>query len=78
MEKLSADIWSYKSYMAKYLLVSRNAKEVVDVQRLNGNLNDAKEYFQNRKQFESKSDFERLYEVKQEEKKEQQIYRDFR
>ena len=64
--------------MAKYLLVSRNAKEVVDVQRLNGNLNDAKEYFQNRKQFESKSDFERLYEVKQEEKKEQQIYRDFR
>ena len=31
--------------MAKYLLVSRNAKEVVDVQRLNGNLSEAKEYF---------------------------------
>ena len=49
--------------MAKYLLVNKNAKEIVDVQVLVGNLNDAKRYFQMRKQFESKSDFEKLYEV---------------
>lgn len=62
--------------MAKYLLVNKNAKEIVDVQVLVGNLNDAKRYFQMRKQFESKSDFDKLYEVK-EEKKEQQNYTDF-
>jgi len=76
MEKLSADTRSYKSYMARYVLVNRNAKEIVDVQRLLGDLNKAKEYFQMRKQFESKSDFDKLYEVK-EEKKEQQNYTDF-
>jgi len=70
------DMWSYKSYMARYVLVNRNAKEIVDVQRLLGDLNKAKEYFQMRKQFESKSDFDKLYEVK-EEKKEQQNYTDF-
>ena len=63
--------------MAKYLLVNKNAKEIVDVQVLVGNLNDAKRYFQMRKQFESKSDFDKLYEVKQEEKKEQQNYTNF-
>jgi len=73
MEKLSADMWSYKSYMAKYLLVSRNAKEVVDVQRLNGNLSEAKEYFQIRKQFEDKQSFDKLYEVK-EDKREHERY----
>ena len=62
--------------MAKYLLVNKNAKEIVDVQVLVGNLNKAKEYFQMRKQFESKSDFDKLYEVK-EEKTEQQNYTDF-
>ncbi len=67
-------MWSYKSYMAKYLLVSRNAKEVVDVQRLNGNLNEAKEYFQMRKQFGDKQTFDKLYEVK-EEKTEQYNYK---
>ena len=41
--------------MAKYLLVNKNAKEIVDVQVLVGNLNDAKRYFQMRKQYESKS-----------------------
>ena len=63
--------------MARYVLVNRNAKEIVDVQRLLGDLNKAKEYFQMRKQFESKSDFDKLYEVKQEEKKEQQNYTNF-
>ena len=59
--------------MAKYLLVSRNAKEVVDVQRLNGNLSEAKEYFQIRKQFEDKQSFDKLYEVK-EDKREHERY----
>ena len=60
--------------MAKYVLVSKGAKEIVDVQML-GNLNEAKEYFQKRKQFEDKQTFDKLYEVKQEEKKEQQNYK---
>ena len=63
--------------MAKYLLVNKNAKEIVDVQVLVGNLNDAKRYFQMRKQFEDKQSFDKLYEVKQEEKKEQQNYTNF-
>ena len=62
--------------MAKYVLVSKGAKEIVDVQML-GNLNEAKEYFQKRKQFEDKQTFDKLYEVKEEEK-EQQNYRNFR
>ncbi len=62
--------------MAKYVLVNKNAKEIVDVQVLVGNLNKAKEYFQMRKQLESKSDFDKLYEVK-EEKKEQQNYTEY-
>ena len=62
--------------MAKYVLVSKGAKEIIDVQMLN-NLNEAKEYFQKRKRFEDKQTFDKLYEVK-EEKKEQQKYRNFR
>ena len=61
--------------MAKYILVNRNAKEIVDVQDRLSNLNEAKEYFQKRKQFEDKQSFDKLYEVKQEEKKEQQNYK---
>ena len=60
--------------MAKYVLVSKGAKEIIDVQMLN-NLNEAKEYFQKRKRFEDKQTFDKLYEVKQEEKKEQQNYK---
>ena len=63
--------------MAKYVLVSKGAKEIVDVQDRLSNLNEAKEYFQKRKQFEDKQTFDKLYEVK-EEKKEQQKYRNFR
>ena len=63
--------------MAKYVLVSKGAKEIVDVQDRLSNLNEAKEYFQKRKRFEDKQTFDKLYEVK-EEKKEQQKYRNFR
>jgi hypothetical protein len=61
--------------MAKYVLVNRNAKEIVDVQDRLGNLNEAKEYFQIRKHFEDKQTFDKLYEVKQAEKEEQQNYK---
>jgi len=68
MEKLSVVLWNYKSYMHKYRLVNKNAKEVVDVQEL-ADLEDAKEYFYLKKQIPSKDDFDKLYEVEEYEQK---------
>jgi len=66
MEKLSADTRSYKSYMGKtYELFNKVAKEVVDVQSLNMNQQEAEKYFRRYKRFEGKQDFERLYEIRQ-------------
>ena len=67
MEKLSVVLWNYKSYMGKYRLVNKTAKEVVDVQDNLTDMEEAKEYFYFKKQIPSKDDFERLYEVKSEE-----------
>ena len=66
MEKLSADTRSYKSYMGKtYELFNKVAKEVVDVQSLNMNQQEAEKYFRRYKRFEVKQDFERLYEIRE-------------
>jgi hypothetical protein len=59
--------------MGRYRLVNKTAKEVVD------NLTDmeeAKEYFYFKKQIPSKDDFERLYEVKSEDDREENKNRD--
>ena len=53
--------------MGKYKLINKSAKEVVDVQELT-DMEEAKEYFYLKKQIPSKDDFERLYEVKSENK----------
>ena len=53
--------------MGKYKLINKTAKEIVDVQELT-DMEEAKEYFYLKKQFSSKDDFEKLYEVKSENK----------
>ena len=53
--------------MGKYKLINKSAKEVVDVQELT-DMEEAKEYFYLKKQIPSKDDFEKLYEVKSENK----------
>tara|TARA_E500000318_G_C3410744_1_gene153475 strand:+ start:97 stop:282 length:186 start_codon:yes stop_codon:yes gene_type:complete len=50
--------------MGRYRLVNKTAKEVVDVQDNLTDMEEAKEYFYFKKQIPSKDDFERLYEVK--------------
>jgi hypothetical protein len=55
--------------MGKYKLINKSAKEVVDVQELTG-MEEAKEFFYLKKRFSSKDDFEKLYEVKSENKEE--------
>mgnify|MGYP003119202412 CR=1 FL=1 len=50
-----------------YELYNTTAKEIVDVQTLNMNQQEAERYFRHYKQFENKEDFERLYEVRQRE-----------
>ena len=44
-----------------YELFNKVAKEVVDVQNLNMNQQEAERYFRHYKHFEDKQDFERLY-----------------
>ena len=53
--------------MGKYKLINKTAKEIVDVQELT-DMEEAKEYFYLKKQIPSKDDFEKLYEVKSENK----------
>ena len=48
-----------------YELFNKVAKEVVDVQSLNMNQQDAEKYFRRYKGFEAKQDFERLYEIRE-------------
>ncbi len=48
-----------------YELYNTVAKEVVDVQTLNMNQQEAETFFRKYKHFEDKKDFERLYEVRQ-------------
>ena len=50
--------------MGKYRLVNKTAKEVVDVQDNLTDMEEAKEYFYFKKALPSRDDFERLYEVK--------------
>ena len=75
MEKLSVVLWNYKSYMGKYRLVNKTAKEVVDVHDNLADMEEAKEYFYLKKQFSSKDDFEKLYEVKSEDKEKKETPR---
>jgi len=56
--------------MGKYRLVNKTAQEVVDVQDNLTDMEEAKEYFYFKKQIPSKDDFERLYEVKEQEDEE--------
>ena len=51
--------------MGKYRLVNKTAKEVVDVQDNLTDMEEAKTFFYFKKQFSSKDDFEKLYEVKE-------------
>ncbi len=51
--------------MGKYRLVNKTAKEVVDVQDNLTDMEEAKSFFLFKKQFSSKDDFEKLYEVKE-------------
>jgi hypothetical protein len=62
--------------MGKYRLVNKTAKEVVDVQDNLTDMEEAKEYFYFKKQIPSKDDFERLYEVKSEDDREENKNRD--
>lgn len=55
--------------MGKYRLVNKTAKEVVDVQDNLTDMEEAKEYFYFKKAIPSRDDFERLYEVKEQEDK---------
>ena len=65
MERLLADTRSYNNYMGKkYELYNTTAKEIVDVQYLNMNQQEAERFFRRYKGFEDKRDFERLYEVR--------------
>ena len=57
--------------MGKYRLVNKTAKEVVDVHENLADMEEAKEYFYLKKQIPSKDDFDRLYEVKSDDRKEQ-------
>ena len=68
-------LWNYKSYMGKYRLVNKTAKEVVDVHDNLADMEEAKEYFYLKKQFSSKDDFEKLYEVKSEDKEKKETPR---
>ena len=56
--------------MGRYRLVNKTAKEVVDVQDNLTDMEEAKEYFYFKKQIPSKDDFERLYEVKSDDREE--------
>tara|TARA_B100000214_G_scaffold14151_1_gene9810 strand:- start:166 stop:354 length:189 start_codon:yes stop_codon:yes gene_type:complete len=62
--------------MGRYRLVNKTAKEVVDVQDNLTDMEEAKEYFYFKKQIPSKDDFERLYEVKSENDREENKNRD--
>ena len=77
MEKLSVVLWNYKSYMGKYRLVNKTAKEVVDVHDNLADMEEAKEFFYLKKQIPRKGDFERLYEVKSDDKEEKKFNRQF-
>ena len=48
-----------------YELYNTTAKEIVDVQYLNMNQQEAERYFRHYKHFEDKQDFERLYEIRE-------------
>ena len=61
--------------MGRYRLVNKTAKEVVDVQDNLTDMEEAKEYFYFKKQIPSKDDFERLYEVKSEDKEKKETPR---
>ena len=61
--------------MGKYRLVNKTAKEVVDVHENLADMEEAKEYFYLKKQFSSKDDFEKLYEVKSEDKEKKETPR---
>lgn len=69
-------LWNYKSYMGKYRLVNKTAKEIVDVHDNLADMEEAKEFFYLKKQIPSKDDFERLYEVKSEDDREENKNRD--
>ena len=60
--------------MGKYKLINKTAKEIVDVQELT-DMEEAKEYFYLKKQIPSKDDFDRLYEVKSEDKEKKETPR---
>ena len=60
--------------MGKYKLINKTAKEIVDVQELT-DMEEAKEYLYLKKQFSSKDDFEKLYEVKSEDKEKKETPR---
>ena len=60
--------------MGRYRLVNKTAKEVVDVQELT-DMEEAKEFFYLKKQFSSKKDFDKLYEVKSEDKEKKETPR---
>ena len=60
--------------MGKYRLVNKTAKEVVDVQELT-DMEEAKEFFYLKKQCSSKKDFDKLYEVKSEDKEKKETPR---
>ena len=62
-------LWNYKSYMGKYRLVNKTAKEVVDVHDNLADMEEAKEFFYLKKQIPSKDDFDKLYEVEEYEQK---------
>ena len=62
--------------MGRYRLVNKTAKEVVDVQDNLTDMEEAKEYFYFKKQIPSKDDFERSYEVKSEDDREENKNRD--
>ena len=62
--------------MGKYRLVNKTAKEVVDVQDNLTDMEEAKEYFYFKKAIQSRDDFERLYEVKSENDREENKNRD--
>ena len=63
--------------MGKYRLVNKTAKEVVDVHDNLADMEEAKEFFYLKKQIPSKDDFERLYEVKSDNKEEKKFNRQF-
>ena len=62
--------------MGRYRLVNKTAKEVVDVQDNLTDMEEAKEYFYFKKQIPIKDYFERLYEVKSEDDREENKNRD--